>query len=324
VANLYRFGEASSGPDLQNQQAVKKKVSIRLRLALALALSVAVFIVETIGGLFFHSSALVADALHIFTDIFAIGFSLVALTISSRPPTSTLTYGYHRLEVFASLANGISLFLIAGLIFYNAYLRIVSPGNLDVLGTIAIAALALAINGTSHTILKRNPNTSKTEVPYIVGEDMNIKSASTHIFGDALSSIAVIIGALGVYFTHAYIFDPIVAVFIGLVVLRSAAIVTWAGLSIMLEKSPVKNMIELESDLEKVNGVSDVHDLHIWRICSHITIATLHACLNDQGKSQRVQTMNEIEGKLVKSYGVQHATIQLEDVCCVPRHGHLG
>lgn len=312
-----------AGSDLQNQQPLlNKSDSIRLRLAAALTLSIGVFVVESIGGLFFRSSALVADALHVFTDIFAIGFSLIALTISSRPPTSTLTYGYHRLEVFASLANGISLFVITGLILYNAYVKIVSPSNLDVLGTITVAAIALVINATSHTILKKNPNPSKNEVPYIVGEDLNIKSASTHILGDALSSVAVIAGALGVFLTHDSLFDPVVAAFIGLIVLRSAAITTWAGLSIMLEKSPVKNMTALESDLEKVNGVSDVHDLHIWRICSHITIATLHACLNDQGKNQRAQTMNELEGKLAKSYGVKHATIQLEEVCCVPMHGH--
>jgi cobalt-zinc-cadmium efflux system protein len=307
---------------LQDQPLRTKDDSISLRLATALALSLGVFVAELVGGLFFHSSALVADALHIFTDIFAIGFSLGALTISARPPTSTLTYGYHRIEVFASFANGISLFVITGLIVYNAYLKIVFPSSLDVPGTIAVAAIALAINSVSHTILKKNPNPSNSELPYMVGEDLNIKSASTHILGDALSSAAVIAGALAVYFTHAYLFDPVVAAFIGLIVLRSAALITWAGLSIMLEKSPVKNMIALESDLEKVNGVSDVHDLHVWRICSHITIATLHACLNDEGKAQRVETMNELEGKLAKSYGVQHATIQLEEVCCVPRHGH--
>ena len=196
-----------AGSDLQNQQPLlNKSDSIRLRLAAALTLSIGVFVVESIGGLFFRSSALVADALHVFTDIFAIGFSLVALTISSRPPTSTLTYGYHRLEVFASLANGISLFVITGLILYNAYVKIVSPSNLDVLGTITVAAIALAINATSHTILKKNPNPSKNEVPYIVGEDLNIKSASTHILGDALSSVAVIAGALGVFLTHDSLF----------------------------------------------------------------------------------------------------------------------
>jgi cobalt-zinc-cadmium efflux system protein len=289
-----------------------------------LTLSVVVFAAETIGGLYFRSSALVADALHIFTDIFTIGFSLAALVVSSRPPTSTLTYGYHRIEVFASLANGISLFVITAIIIFNAYLKIVvTRSNPNVFGTIVVAAIALAINGISHTILKNNRNrTNKSELPYMIGEDLNVKSASTHIFGDILSSVAVIAGALGVYFTHNYLFDPIVAVFIAMIVLRSGAITAWAGLSIMLERSPVKNMVALESDLERVSGVSDVHDLHVWRICSHITIATLHACLNDQGKTQRIQTMNELEGKLSKSYGVQHATIQLEEVCCVPRHQH--
>lgn len=309
---------------MQQEASLNKSRSIKQRLSIALSLSVGVFVVELLGGLFFRSSALIADALHIFTDIFAIGFSLVAIVVSARPPTSSLTYGYHRLEVFASLANGISLFVITGLIAYNAYLKIISPSSLNVAGTIAVAALALAINSISHTLLKKNPNSSNSAVPYILGEDLNVKSASTHILGDAFSSAAVIIGAIAVYFTHYYYFDPLVAIFIGLIVLRSAAITTWAGLSIMLEGSPVKNMTALESDLEKVNGVSDVHDLHVWKICSHITIATLHACLNDKGKAQRIETMNALEAKLTQSYGVQHATIQLEDVCCVPRHGHLG
>jgi cobalt-zinc-cadmium efflux system protein len=308
---------------MENQLSVNNGSSIKTRLAFALTFSIVVFVAETIGGFFFKSSALIADALHVFTDIFTIGFSLVALVVSSRPPTSTLTYGYHRLEVFASLANGISLFVITGVIFFNAYLKIMfAPSNPDVLGTIIIAVVALAINAVSHTILKDSRTRSKSDAPYVVGEDLNVKSASTHIFGDVLSSVAVIVGALGVYFTRNYLFDPVVAVFIGLIVLRSAAVTTWAGLSIMLERSPVKDMIELESELEKVSGVSDVHDLHVWRICSHITIATLHACLNDLGKGQRVHTMNELEGKLSRSYGVQHATIQLEDVCCVPQHGH--
>jgi len=298
--------------------------SIRRRLTVALALSIAIFISELLGGWIFRSSALVADALHIFTDIFAVGFSLMALILSARPPTTTLTYGYHRIEVFASFANGISLFAITALIIYDAYLKIISPSNLNIFGTMAVAAIALGVNIISHSLLKKNPNASEEPVPYGVGEDLNIKSATTHILGDALSSAAVIAGAVLVYITHDLLFDPVVAIFIALIVLRSAALTTWAGLSIMLEGSPVKNMVALESDLEKVHGVSDVHDLHVWRICSHITIATLHACLNDQGKTRRLETMNEIEAKLSLSYGVQHATIQLEDVCCVPRHGHLG
>src|SRR5579863_7327991 len=120
--------------------------SIRRRLTVALALSIAIFISELLGGWIFRSSALVADALHIFTDIFAVGFSLMALILSARPPTTTLTYGYHRIEVFASFANGISLFAITALIIYDAYLKIISPSNLNIFGTMAVAAIALGVN----------------------------------------------------------------------------------------------------------------------------------------------------------------------------------
>jgi cobalt-zinc-cadmium efflux system protein len=300
------------------------RLTVRTRLEISLAIALIVLIVELAGGFEFSSSALVADALHIFTDIFAIGFSLFALTLSARPPTRSLTYGYHRVEVFASLINGISLFVIAALIGVGAYFKIASHAQINIFGTVTIALIALALNLLSRQILSGSHNVARNvDAPYLLDEDLNVKSATTHVYGDALASLAVVIGALLVYLTGNYIFDPIVAILIGLIVLRSAVATTWAGLSIMLERSPVQNMSALESELERVNGVSDVHDLHVWKICSHITIATLHACLNDDGRNKRLETMNELEVRLSKSYGIQHATIQLEDVCCVPKHGHL-
>jgi cobalt-zinc-cadmium efflux system protein len=308
--------------DLSNSQN-ESGLSVKDRLEIALALALVVLIVELAGGFEFNSSALVADALHVFTDIFAIGFSLFALTLSAKPPTGTLTYGYHRIEVFASLVNGVSLFAVATLIGLGAYVKIISHTQIDVPGTIVIAALALGMNLFSRRVLSGTHSVARNvDAPYLVDEDLNVKSATTHVYGDALASLGVIAGAILVYVTGNYIFDPIVAILVGAIVVRSAFATTWAGLTIMLERSPVKNMVGLESELENVQGVSDVHDLHIWKICSHITVATLHACLNDSGRTTRSETMSEIEVKLKKSYGVQHATIQLEDVCCVPKHNH--
>jgi cobalt-zinc-cadmium efflux system protein len=298
-----------------------RKLSSKIALEIALALTVGILVVEIIGGLRFGSSALVADALHVFTDIFAIGFSLIALSISARPPTSRLTYGYHRLEVLASLTNGISLFFISGIIMLSAYSRFLNPIHIDILGTILVAALAFVINIVSNRVIDLSSH-PKALLLSPRRRDENVFSASTHIFGDALASLAVIFGALAVYFTGRALFDPLVAVLIGILVLKSAVTITWNGLSIVLERSPVTEMPVLEKELEKIDGVSDVHDLHVWRICSHITVATLHACLTDRGRSNRVETMNSLEQKLTTSFGVQHATIQLEDVCCVPKHGH--
>lgn len=142
-----------------------------------------------------------------------------------------------------------------------------------------------------------------------------------HIFSDALASLAVIIGAIAVFFTGLKIIDPLVAIFIGLLVLRSAISITRQGGAIILERSPIKNMQDLQGKLLMVSGVADIHDLHAWRICSHISVASLHACLNTTGKERQGDIRKEIEGKL-NELGVQHVTIQMEDTCCIPSHDH--
>jgi cobalt-zinc-cadmium efflux system protein len=284
-------------------------------LSVALILSIAILIFELAGGIMFSSTALVADALHVTTDILAISFSLFALAISSRPPVGDSTYGYHRIEVVAGLVNGISLIGIVIVIFYEAYLRIVNPQGINVFGTIVFAGTALVLNVVSSRILGR----AQSALP--LREDLNVSSAKIHVFGDALASLAVIFGAIGIFFTGLRIIDPLVAVFIGLIILRSAIRITTQGGAIIMERSPIKNMAELQQKLVQVNGVGDVHDLHAWRICSHITVASMHACLNSEGKEKPMEVRKQLENKLGES-GLQHVTIQLEEVCCMPSHGH--
>lgn len=285
-------------------------------LVLALVISLAVLVVELSGGFAFQSSALVADALHIMTDILAISFSLFALVISTRPPSGGSTYGYHRIEVVASLVNGVSLIGVVAVIFITAYQRFVSPVPINAEGTILFAAGALVLNIISSSILARS------QAYLTKGEkDLNVSSTQFHIIGDALSSLAVIVGAAIVYVTGYRVIDPIVAVIIGFIVLKSALEITLQGGAIILERSPIKNMQELEQRLLTVRGVSDIHDFHIWRICSHITLASMHACLEPSSRDHSVHIRSELEQRLGES-GVQHVTIQLEDKCCVPRHGH--
>jgi len=289
-------------------------MSPKRALAFALLLSSTILIVELGGGIVFASTALVADALHVITDILAISFSLFALAISARPPSGVSTYGYHRVEVVASLVNGVSLIVIVIVIIYEAYLKILTPEPIGVLGTITFASIALVLNIVSSRLLE-SATLESTE------PDLNVSSAKVHIFGDALSSSAVIVGAIAVYFTGLYIIDPLVAIFIALIVLRSAINITRKGGAIILERSPIKNMAEVEANLLQVKGVSDVHDLHAWRICSHITVASLHACLDPSAKENQASVRKELESKL-NGLGAQHVTIQLEEVCCVPSHGH--
>jgi len=287
----------------------------RRALTLALVLSCAILVVELIGGSLFHSAALTADALHVITDILAVLFSLIALSISARPPTERLTYGYHRYEVLASLVNGFSLFAIVGIIMYEAYLRLLTPQPVFVLGTAAFASIAMVLNIVASRIL----NSAQAKIPG--HRDDNVASAELHLFGDALSSFAVIVGATAVFLTGQYFLDPIIAAFIGLIVLRSAIRTTVQGGAIFMERSPLKDIGVLRQRLIGVKGVVDVHDLHVWRICSHITVASVHACLDAQGKSNSTLIRNQLEHEM-NDLGIDHVTIQLEDICCTPVHGH--
>jgi len=287
----------------------------RKALTLALVLSCTILVVELIGGSLFHSAALTADALHVITDILAVLFSLLALSISARPPTERLTYGYHRYEVLASLVNGFSLFAIVGIIMYEAYLRLLTPQPVFVLGTAAFASIAMVLNIVASRIL----NSAQAKIPG--HRDDNVASAELHLFGDALSSFAVIVGATAVFLTGQYFLDPIIAAFIGLIVLRSAIKTTVQGGAIFMERSPLKDIGVLRQRLIGVKGVVDVHDLHVWRICSHITVASMHACLDAQGKSNSTLIRNQLEHEM-NDLGIDHVTIQLEDICCTPIHGH--
>jgi len=256
-----------------------------------------------------------ADALHIVTDILAVLFSLFALSVSSRPPTSSLTYGYHRFEVLASLINGLSLLGIVGVIMYEAYLRFLSPQPILVLGTAGLASIALVLNMIASRIL----NIAQANVP--TRKDENLASVELHLLGDALSSFAVIIGAAAVSLTHQYYLDPLIAAFIGLIVLQSALKTMMQGGAIILERSPLKDTTLLRQKLANVEGVIDVHDLHVWRICSHITVASMHACLDAEGRNNTTLVRNQLEHEMTK-LGIGHITIQLEETCCVPLHNH--
>jgi cobalt-zinc-cadmium efflux system protein len=289
----------------------------RRALLVALGLSIAILVLELTGGLVFRSTALTADALHIVTDILAVAFSLFALTISSRPPTSSLTYGYHRYEVIASLVNGISLLGIAAIIMYEAYIRIIAPQPINVLGTVVFASVAMGLN------ILASKTIQNAQADIRAGNDLNISSTKVHLFGDALASGAVIAGALAVSLTGLSYLDPLVAVFIGLIVVRSAVNIARQGGAIILERSPIKDMHDLQQKLGGVAGVADVHDLHIWRICSHITVASMHACVDEASWNESPAVRSRLEGEMGK-LGMQHVTIQLEEVCCTPQHAHTG
>lgn len=280
-------------------------------LTIALVVSVSVALLEFVGGSIFGSVALRADAFHVVTDIFAISLSIGSLWASSRPPQGELTYGYHRFEVIASLVGGISLFGIALYVVYEAYSKFLSPQQFNVNGTIVLGLLAVGLNVFASSLI--NPTRGQQV-------DLNLASTRYHMFADGLSSLSVVLGATLVHFTGIEIIDPMVAILIaGVITLNAFSITRQVG-AIILEKSPIENLEMFRKDLTHIIGINDIHDLHVWRICSHITVASMHVCVDP-----RLRDANYVRDKIeavIKAYGIQHSTVQIEDTGCTQTHEH--
>lgn len=277
------------------------KVSARLKIAFAIALSIG--ILEVIGGIWSNSLALLSDAAHIFTDVIALGIALFAIRMATRPHTPSLTYGYHRVEVFAAFINGVILIGVSAFILYEAYRRFVEPPEVSTDIMIAFASIGLAANFAMMSILAKHRKDS-----------LNIRGAFLHVVSDALASGGVIAGGIAIMFTSLNIIDPIVGVLISALILRSAIKLCKDCARIFLEGTPKGiDMLKVKKEIEKVEGVKDVHDLHIWTITSGMYALSGHVVVKDQMLSQSKEIISKINEMLKQKFHISHSTLQLEN-----------
>lgn len=276
------------------------------KMKFAIILTVGILLLELIGGILTNSLALLSDAGHIFADVFALGLSWVALVLSGLLPDQRKTYGYLRAEVLAAVTNGVTLFLVALWIFYEAIGRISSPEPVKSLEMFLIALIGLVVNLI--VLLKLKEATQQS---------LNIKSAFMHVLGDMLSSIGVIVGGILMLVTQYYIFDPIISILIGLIILRGAVGVLKEGSDILLEGVP-KNikLNEVEKVLKHIPGVVDIHDLHVWSISSAHLALSAHVVVEEQTTHSTKKILDEIQAKMMENFNVEHLTIQFECLCC--------
>lgn len=272
----------------------------------AILLTTLILIVEFVGGILTNSLALLSDAGHIFGDIFALGLSWVALWISALPPSHRKTYGYHRSEVLAALFNGITLFLICAFIFYEAIRRISSPVEVLSFQMLLIAVVGLCVNLIVAAKLKEASR-----------QNLNVKSAFLHVLGDMWASVGVILGGIIMTFTGFYIVDPIISIFVGAIIFKGAYRVSKEALNILLEGVPENvRWEEILSLLRKIDGVTDVHDLHIWTISSAHLALSAHLVVEEQSTHSTGKILSQIKNKLSSKYRITHMTIQFECRCC--------
>ncbi len=272
------------------------------RLWLALGIAVVVTTVELSGGLLSKSLALVSDSAHVFTDVLAILISILTLRLARRPHSARRTFGYHRAEIFAALLNGSTLIAIALFILYQSYGRFLQPpivqGNL----VLIFASIGLAANLGTAGLLVRSKETS-----------LNISGIFLHVASDVLTSVAVIISALVIVLTNYLYADPIIAVVIGLLILRNAYSLTRESMDILMEATPKHLKLAVISNaILNVEGVKGVHDLHLWTITSGLYALSGHITLSSQTVKEATLIREKVSKKLAESFGIEHVTLQVE------------
>ncbi|HJV47194.1 MAG TPA: cation diffusion facilitator family transporter [Bacillota bacterium] len=271
-------------------------------LAIAFIITAGIMFIEFFGGLFTDSLALLSDSGHMLSDAASLLLSLGAFWFATRPASPNKTYGYYRFEILAALFNGLTLFVIAAIIIWEAYQRLQAPPSVSSGWMMIIAAIGLLSNLISAWALIRQGD---------VVDNVNLRSAYLHVLGDALGSVGAIVAGLAMYFFNWYIADPLISVLVALLILKSAWGVIKHTLHILMEGTPITiNQDEVKTVLEKIEGVLNVHDLHIWTITSGLDSLSCHILIQDDMDSQEIlqQAIHRIEEK----FKIMHTTIQVE------------
>lgn len=284
--------------------------SAQKRLKLAILFTSVVLVVEGVGGVLANSLSLLSDAAHMLTDVFSLCLTWLALRIANQPVTSTKTYGYHRMEIFAAFLNGILLFIMAFGILWESAHRFSNPVAVHSQTVVGVAILGLITNMGVIYFLRDSVNHSHTH-------DLNIKGAFYHVIGDAIASVAVIIGGIVMWATQWYILDVLMAIIVAFILMWGGKTIVTESFHILLEGVPKGISIkELKRELIAIPAVQDIHELHVWCICSNIYALSTHALVNDQKINQVEQTLSEIKFLLKTKFNITHSTIQFESSPC--------
>jgi len=270
------------------------------RLKWALAISAIYFFAELIAGFLTNSLALLSDAGHMLSDIGAMALSLFAFRMAQRPATHHSTFGFYRVEILAALFNGLTLWLIVGIIFAAAYHRFFDPPTVESYGMLIVAVLGLIVNIAAAAILHADHH-----------HNLNMRGAFVHVLSDAIGSVGAIAAGLIMLSTGWYLADPLISVFIGALILFSSWSLIKDSLSVLMQAVPKGiRLEEVRETIESIDGVAKVHDLHVWAVTSDIYTLSAHAVVENGGDLHQV--LNGIEDTLKERFHIEHTTIQLE------------
>jgi cobalt-zinc-cadmium efflux system protein len=286
-------------------------------MAAAVAITVAFVVVEALSGWWGHSLALLSDAGHNLADAAALGFSWYALSVARKPSHEGMTFGYHRVGIFAALVNAVSLILIAMIIGWEAVARIRQPEPSSGVLMIAVAGAAIFVNGFIGLWLQRG-----------AADDLNVRSAYIHMIGDAISAFGVVLAGVVVALTHAPLADPVVSILIAGLIVYSSYGVLCESATVLLEGTPAgTDMPAVIAAIEAVPGVLDVHDLHVWMVGPGVVACSCHIVVTEQTIREGQQVLRAVVHDIEHRFQITHTTVQVEvegceadDMYCMGQH----
>jgi cobalt-zinc-cadmium efflux system protein len=267
----------------------------------AMAATLGLVAAEVVGGLLGHSVALLNDAVHNLSDVPALGISWLAMRWAERPADSEKTYGYHRAGILAAFTNALLLVVLALWLGYESIERFRSPVDVVESWMLWTSVAALAVNGGITLALVRGRG------------DLNLRSILVHNFGDALSNIAIIVGAIIIGATGLHWIDPLLGLAIGILVLWSSIGILRESAHVLLEGSPRECTVEdVARAMLTIEGVYEVHDVHIWSLGGGHNALSLHARIPDMHMDECERILTAIQEKAAKDFNIGHSTVQFE------------
>ncbi|WP_097677910.1 cation diffusion facilitator family transporter [Bacillus massilinigeriensis] len=299
--------------DFHHLKHVKEQQKSKKTLWITLALTLFFTLVEIVGGLIANSLALLSDSAHMMSDVLALGLSITAIYMATKNATQKYTFGFLRFEILASFLNGLALIIISLGIFVEGIKRIISPRDVDLTFMFIVASIGLLVNIILTIVLVRSTRAEN---------NLNIKSALWHFIGDLLNSIGVILSGIFIYFTNSSVFDPIISLIIGGVIFVGGAKIIHESFLILMEAVPKKYNLEIiREDINKMDGVKDVHELHLWTITTDHYSFTAHIFIQENYEPYRL--ISEINKLLKDKYLLEHTTVQIENPV-INNHGQYG
>jgi cobalt-zinc-cadmium efflux system protein len=272
----------------------------RKRLLIVLAMTSVFMVVEFIGGYLANSLALMADAGHMLNDVAALALTYFALWIARKPATAAKTFGYLRMEILAALVNGATLILIAVVIYWQAWLRFRQPPEVEGTLMLIVATGGLTVNVIAAFLLHSSSS-----------HNLNMRGAYLHVLGDLLGSVGAISAALLILLTGWYLADPLISVFVATLILIGAWRLTRESVDILLEAVPRHiDMGALARSILELDGVEEVHDLHVWTLTSGYLAMSAHVVIRDPARYK--QTLEDVHQLMHDRFNISHVTVQVD------------